>query len=188
MRTRLTIWLNQYLIKIIATIIAISLILFTLTLGLIWNMYASFNELFNNQFRISQLSNQVVYLDEVLTMSAHMAVATVDSAATWEIRYKAFSPQLDNTLNELYTSSPESYHSSIKQIIAINNDLDKMELYAFDLLKQRQIDEAHNILYGQDYLKKKVCILMAFKMCVDYHSSMQRLPSNTINTAYSPLV
>jgi hypothetical protein len=42
---------------------------------------------------VKQLQGKIVYLDEVLTMSAMMAAATGN--AQWEQRYRDFEPQTD---------------------------------------------------------------------------------------------
>src|SRR6478752_7726427 len=92
MKTRLSTLFNQNLIKVVGITIVLSLLLFSLIVGYIWIMYANFNELINKQFTVARLSDDVVWLDEVLTMSARMSALTGDPA--WEARYHSFEPQL----------------------------------------------------------------------------------------------
>jgi hypothetical protein len=44
---------------------------------------------------LQQLSDEIIYLDEVLTMSARMAASTGN--LEWENRYRTFEPKLDAT-------------------------------------------------------------------------------------------
>ena len=73
--------------------------------GLVWYTWRSnqhLKALETRHFRLLELSGEIIYLDEVLTMSAHMAVSTFEPE--WEIRYRNFEPQLDSAINR-YSSS-----------------------------------------------------------------------------------
>ncbi len=66
-----------------------------------WQVHHSYTEiegLIERQKRAFEMSGTILYLDEVLTMSARMAATTGD--LQWEQRYHRFEPQLDATINE----------------------------------------------------------------------------------------
>src|SRR5687767_13904689 len=100
MAARFTALFNQNLVKVVGVIIGITLILFGIILGYVWLMYSSFNQLIDNQFRLARLRDDVVYLDEVLTMSVRMAALTGDPDAIWETRYNKYVPQLDEVVKQ----------------------------------------------------------------------------------------
>src|SRR6185369_12827507 len=56
------------------------------------------------ELRVRELTGQIRYLDEVLTMSARMAAATGD--LKWEKRYHDHEPQLDQVIKDLIVLSP----------------------------------------------------------------------------------
>src|SRR5438034_9910859 len=67
-----------------------------------WNTYNSYQvtrTIREQHFRIQELEGVIKHLDEVLTMSARMAVATGDRA--WEERYRHFEPVLDDPIKEV---------------------------------------------------------------------------------------
>src|SRR5688500_10519150 len=57
-------------------------------------------------WRSEELRGTVVHLDEVLTMSARMAVATGD--AQWEERYRSFEKPLNEAIEEIVRLAPSS--------------------------------------------------------------------------------
>jgi PAS domain S-box-containing protein len=153
MITRLAALSNQNLVKVVGVIIAISLILFGIILTFTWLMYSNFNQLIDNQFALGRISDEVVYLDEVLTMSARMAALTGDLA--WETRYNENVVPLDSAVKQLHELAPESYQASIKNTDIANIALVEMEVHAFDLARQGDLKGAQEILFGQAYQDQK---------------------------------
>ena len=71
---------------------------------------------------LERARGDIIYLDEVLTMSASMAAATGEVA--WIARYRSFEPKLD----------------------AASIELVKMENQAFALVRARRPEETRSIL------------------------------------------
>src|SRR5215510_8141213 len=68
-----------------------------------YDSYRRFAETAERNLRIEELRGQIIYLDEVLTMSARMCALTAD--ASWESRYQEFEPKLDAAIHEALSYS-----------------------------------------------------------------------------------
>ena len=55
--------------------------------GYTYDAYRTLKETMETDFRLKELAGRILYLDEVLTMSAHMAAVTGD--LNWRDRYQA---------------------------------------------------------------------------------------------------
>ena len=125
--------------------------------GLAWHTWRSYRQLKIDQtrnFRTIELAGVITHLDEVLTMSARMAVATGD--LQWEKRYRVFEPQLDAALQEAMGLWPDVFISdAVSQTNLANIKLVDMENRAFDLVRQGDRAAAAEILYGAEYEKQK---------------------------------
>ncbi|MEE9554610.1 MAG: ATP-binding protein [candidate division Zixibacteria bacterium] len=122
-----------------------------------WSSY-SYNhnlQVTNERYmKAEELRGVIVYLDEVLTMSARMAVATED--LKWEKRYRKFEPKLDAAINETMTLWPEAYRgAAATKTESANIKLVKMENRAFDLIRQDHANEACAILFSNEYEDQK---------------------------------
>ncbi len=122
-----------------------------------WSNYHSFREgqlTRDRTARIEQLQGQIIYLDEVLTMSARMAAAVGDTK--WEDRYRKFELKLDSAIKEVIRLAPKS--SSVEgavQTDAANIALVNMENQAFDLIRKGNAKKAQTILLSAEYKKQK---------------------------------
>jgi methyl-accepting chemotaxis protein len=114
-----------------------------------WLSYRSFQEVVNTQLRLSQLSQKIIYFDEVLTMSARVGAFTGDPA--WEKRYLAFDPQLVSALEEAQQLAPELLREQIAKTESANNRLVALEKRAFALARQGDRQGAIAILFGKEY-------------------------------------
>ena len=104
--------------------------------------------------RIEDLRGRILHLDEVLTMSARMAVATGD--LQWEQRYCKFEPKLDSAIKEAFKLAPQLDSSkAVAKTDAANVKLVKIERQAFDLIRQRQTDKAKSLLFSNEYETQK---------------------------------
>lgn len=117
-----------------------------------WNVYQNFQNAITKNFKLQGLSDQIVYLDEVLTMSARMAASTGD--LKWEERYLNNVPPLDNAINEVLTIAPE-YQENASQTDDANVKLIAMEERSFELVRQGRLTEALNLLLGEEYQSQK---------------------------------
>ena len=101
-----------------------------------------------------ELQQRILYLDEVLTMSARMAASTAE--AEWEQRYKRFEPQLIEALEEAAElvpglrqgrAHPMGSHTS-QLLLALNHD-------AFDLVRAGQQQAAQELLSSELYKRAR---------------------------------
>ncbi len=119
-----------------------------------WRSNRHLQMLETTHFRLLQLSGQIIHFDEVLTMSAHMAVETGE--LQWEERYRNFEPQLDSAIKEVVELSPEKFMSkAITQIDLANIKLVTMENRAFALIRKGNRQIASKILHSPEYAKQK---------------------------------
>lgn len=101
---------------------------------------------------ITGITESIRYYDEVLTMSANMAVLTGD--ARWEARYHGFIPLLDQSIQE----AASHFASNEDHVVAIrgsNQDLIAMEEEAFYLIQAGKKDAAEALLFGTGYQEAK---------------------------------
>jgi len=104
--------------------------------------------------RLVELQGIILHLDEVLTMSAKMAVITGD--VKWETHYHQFVSLLDDAIRESIVLAPNvAGGKAAKQTEQANQKLVEMELKAFDLIHQARQDEAYDILFSQSYEEQK---------------------------------
>ena len=101
-----------------------------------------------------ELRGSIIYLNEVLSNSVQMAVATGD--ILWEKRYRQYKSQLDATIKEavkqITKSNPNDF---IASIYAASSKLDEMENRAFDLIRDDYPDEAKSLVFGDEYKKQR---------------------------------
>ncbi len=118
-----------------------------------WSTYALYTDdaiIKGQVWRTEELQGTIIHLDEVLTMSARMAVATGDPQ--WEARYRKFEPQLDNAIKEILKLAPSQ---TLAQTEAANLRLVEMENHAFTLVRESHPEEARTILFSQQYEEQK---------------------------------
>jgi PAS domain S-box-containing protein len=125
--------------------------------GLAWYTWRSnrhLKMLETTHFRLLQLSGQIIHIDEVLTMSAHMAVETGEPK--WEKRYRNYEPLLDSAIEEVIELSPEQFiKDAIFRTDTANIKLVAMENRAFDLIRQGNRQAASNLLHSTEYTDQK---------------------------------
>ena len=136
--------------------LAVSLTL--LTLGwLSWTTYRGYRFVTGQLPAIShmeELRGQILFFDEVLTMSARMSAATGDPQ--WEARYRRFEPQLDQVLKETMRLAPAAASSqAAAQTETANAKLVAMENRAFELVRQGQQAGARQLLSSDEYESQK---------------------------------
>lgn len=104
-------------------------------------------------FRIQQLSGEIVHLNEVLTMSLRMAAATGDDA--WQARYEAYEPMLVQVHQEAIALAPDIYAPYAEQLGRAERQLTQMNHEAFALVQQEMPQQALAILFGDTYKAQK---------------------------------
>ncbi|MEN9221890.1 MAG: methyl-accepting chemotaxis protein [Thermostichus sp. BF3_bins_97] len=133
--------------------LGLSSLLFAISAGTVARTYFSFNPTITRQFTLQNLSDQVIYLDEVLTMSARMGSATGNLA--WEDRYNIYVPKLDEVLAEIERLDPVSYEAYAAQTTEANIKLVDWEVEAFDLIRAGEREQAFEVLHSPDYEEQK---------------------------------
>lgn len=104
--------------------------------------------------RLLQLRNTILHLDQVLTMSTHLAVATGD--VTWEKRYMRNAPDLDLAISEAIDLAPEgSIGEGIRQTREAYLKLSGMSARIFKLIRQDRLKDANTVLFGEEYEKQE---------------------------------
>ena len=133
--------------------LGISSLLFAVSAGSVARTYFDFEPAISRQFTLQNLSNQVIYLDEVLTMSARMAAASGD--LSWEERYNVHVPQLNEVLAEIQRLDPASYEAYAAKTTAANIKLVEWEVQAFDLIRAGEQERAFDLLHSPEYEEQK---------------------------------
>jgi two-component system sensor histidine kinase/response regulator len=126
------------------------------TLWLGWQFFALHGEMERvrtHDHRLLELAGEIVHLDEVLTMSARMAAATLNPA--WEERYRRFEPQLDAAIKESLRIEPRMIGEFTSQTDAANIKLVEMEKRVFDLVRRKDQRGATAILFSPEYESQK---------------------------------
>lgn len=140
--------------QLITVTVLLTLLLFIPQVWLNLQAYYNFNSITKNEFKLQRLSDEIIYLDEVLTMSARMNAATGNTI--WEQRYRQFEPQLDIAIQESIKLAPKAYkNEDAKKIDAANQRLVAMEYQSFDLVNKNQKETAQQLLFSREYETQK---------------------------------
>lgn len=151
--SRMGTFIRPHVMEAITASVALSLILFGASTWNAWSVYRNFTTTITKQFKLEDLSGQIVHLDEVLTMSARMAASTEDG--TWEERYRHFEPVLTKAIEEVIQTAPDLYQKDAAQTDAANIKLVELENRAFELVRQGKSKAALALLLGQEYEVQK---------------------------------
>jgi twitching motility protein PilJ len=146
-------WFSSHLVETLSAAVVLSLMLSGASAWNTWNAYRGFQSTIAKQFRLQNLSGQIVHFDEVLTMSARMAASTGDNQ--WETRYRTYEPSLDKAIKEVIKLAPESYQNNAAATDAANLKLVEMENLAFALVRQSEQSQALKLLQGKEYDRQK---------------------------------
>ena len=121
-----------------------------------WQVYHSYQvtkQTVGTELRLKELAGTIVYLDEVLTMSARMAALTGE--LRWEERYRFFERKLDTAIKEVRRLSPKVDSEAASQTDTANIRLIEMENRAFQLVRQGRQAQAQAILSSEGYERQK---------------------------------
>lgn len=140
--------------QIVTVTVLLTLLLFIPQILLNWQAYYKFNSITKHEFQLQRLSDEITYLDEVLTMSARMNAATGNFI--WEERYRKFEPQLDIAIKESIKLAPQVYENeNAQKIDSANQRLVAIEYQSFELVKNNQKEIAQLLLFNSEYEKQK---------------------------------
>ncbi|GEM_PF-2281331 len=136
----------------ISLIITISTILYFVAIG--WELYNREKQLLITQASINRMSEQIIYLDEVLTMSARLNAVTGEKF--WENRYNKYEPKLNFILTKVISlSSSLSAKRFISETENSNNALVAMERQSFMEVHEGRLKQAKDILFSDEYENHK---------------------------------
>ncbi|MFI5251352.1 MAG: PAS domain S-box protein [Bacteroidota bacterium] len=136
------------------TAIVITMSLYMLVIWYVWESKKGAESVHKNLLRQQELSGTIKYLDEVLTLSARMAAATGDDE--WETRYRNYVPTLNDAINEaMALTRGTSLYDLIIRIDTANRQLVYIENRVFENIRQGKLQEAKNLLTGEEYSQNK---------------------------------
>ena len=142
--------------KSIWRLTAVLIVITGALLWLGWHLWAVDEEMDRvhaRDARVQKLAGEIVHLDEVLTMSARMAAATLDPV--WEARYREFEPRLNEIIKESSSLDPETMSPFLTQTDAANRTLVDLEKRAFDLVRRKDGSTASAMLSSPEYQRQK---------------------------------
>ncbi len=116
--------------------------------------YHTLQTLLTQNVTVTELKGSIIHLDEVLTMSTRMAVAT--GGHFWEKRYKEHEPHLDQAIKAIIAMAA---HKKLRDVAEETNnanvELVKIEYEAFRLVKENQRIKAEKFLLSSSYNEQK---------------------------------
>jgi methyl-accepting chemotaxis protein PixJ len=146
-------FVRDNLVVTITATIAGSLLLTGLSTLNIWNIYSSFRSTVTKQIELQQIDSDMIYQDEVLTMSALMLTSTGDKQ--WETRYNKFVPTYDALNKKFLASIPAELRLEASKTDDASVKLFAMEEKAFKLVKQGKREEAFKLIMSDEYATQK---------------------------------
>ena len=151
--------------------------------GQLLRLYGDMERALTINFEIVELQGTIIYLDEVLTMSARMAMATGD--LLWRDRYQSFVVELDEAIAELQATAPLTFSEFTGQTDEANQILLTLENQAFDLLQQGYREQAAAILLSDSYAAQKAQYaegmeILGKRLLVQRESTLTKLRSTVL--------
>jgi methyl-accepting chemotaxis protein PixJ len=145
--SRLRSFLQEHLVSTIIVSACLNLGLTGISTWGTWQTAQNLEITVAKQAKLEDLRSKLKYLDEVLTMSAHMWTNTGKS--NWEKRYNETVPIYDKTIGELTKDVPSpKLDADTKVLLGIEDR-------AFKLAKQNKFQEASLLLVSAEYLQTK---------------------------------
>ncbi|WP_295617818.1 methyl-accepting chemotaxis protein [Chamaesiphon sp. GL140_3_metabinner_50] len=146
-------FVRSNLVATIVSSISLNLVLIGASTWNVWDTSQGLRVTVERQTELQDLSSKVIYLDEVLTMSANMRASS--GQIKWEQRYNDRVPELDKVTGELFKDIPPSVLGAYRQIDDSNKALIAMETQSFQLAKEQKLAEAAAVLQSAEYSNQK---------------------------------
>lgn len=119
-----------------------------------WYQYRSFREFEASDLALIRASDRIVYLDEVLTMSARMAVLTGEQR--WVDRYEVAEEELARTIERATDlSSSRAVREGIADTSIANDRLVELELAALEHVGRGDPQAGMPMVFGGEYERHK---------------------------------
>ncbi len=120
----------------------------------VWLQHERMERNAGKQVELQEVNDSIIYLDEVLTMSARMAASTGE--LQWEERYRNFEPKLDAAIKRLIEIAPEAYEGQdTAKVDVANVKLIELENKAFELVREGHNEKALKLLHSSEYEANK---------------------------------
>jgi signal transduction histidine kinase len=117
-------------------------------------MYTSFNKLVDVDFTLTRLTGKVVYLDELLTMSARLAVTTGD--LRWQKRWSENLEPIDTAIKQANQIDQTAFQTEgAEQTQKANDRLAELETEAMETLNRGGKKAAQDIMFSTEYEENK---------------------------------
>lgn len=120
-----------------------------------WTTYRNYRvieTIQTREMRVQELRGKIMYLDEVLTNSCSLAAASGEPQ--WEERYRRYLPELDAAIQESVALVPAA-NGELAKVDESNAALVRLEDQAFELVRQKQMASAWELLDGDEYRRNK---------------------------------
>ncbi len=147
------VFVRNNLFGTVTATIAGSLLLTGISTWNIWSIYNSFRSTVTKQIELKQVDNDMIYQDEVLTMSALMFTKTGDKK--WEARYNKFVPTYDALNKKFLANIPKELRLEAAKTDDASAKLFAFEDKAFKLASQGKSQEAFQIMISDEYDRQK---------------------------------
>ncbi len=118
-----------------------------------WDDHRRSAEAERTNLRLQDLAGEILQLDEVLTMSTRLAVATGDPS--WQERYLKHEPRLEAVLAEARRLEPGLLRKFLAETEEANRQLVAAEAEALQALRRGDLDTAGVLLGNVDYERAK---------------------------------
>ncbi len=150
---RLREFVRDNLVATITVTVAGSLLLTGASTWSIWNIYTTFQSTISKEFELQKASDELIYHDEFLTMSAKMLASTGD--LEWETRYNQMAPIAEASLKKFSSLVNAQLREEASQTDASSRILLDLEAKSFKLVREGKKAEAYQILTGAEYKSQK---------------------------------
>jgi methyl-accepting chemotaxis protein PixJ len=162
-------FVRSNLVSVIISSVCLNSMLNGATTWNIWNTSRNLQITVERHDRLQNLSNQMIYLDEVLTMSINMVVS--NGQPQWEKRYQdnvlLFNPVMKEFLQNVAPSDKDIQ----QQFNTASDQLFKIESQVLQLVKEQKLTAASASILGEQYVQQKK----------NYASSIQTLIAHIKN-------
>lgn len=152
---------------------------------LAWSQYSTLKEQISidqHFVETSRLKDKLIYLDEVLTMSARLAVSTGD--LKWEQRYFDHVDLLDSAIKQMEALVHHGVASmSVGLVAEANQQLVKLESRVFEHVRASERDAALSILKSDAYSKNKITYMQGLSQLAyggELHIRLESLKNNIV--------
>lgn len=140
----------------------------------------------HEELEIGALSDEIVYLSNVLTQAVRMAAYTGD--LKWEKEYRDHVSSLNNDIQRtLAAFNDQDLREAAHKTDAAYKNLTELEGHAFALVRMGNLAQAKEVLDDKEYMQNKLAYSEGMRIFSDKirDTSHQRLFSLTTNLSYT---